>query len=90
MSIEINIPPLLQSMADNIKQVAVNGDTVGACLDAMVKRYPQMKPKLFNGDGVLNKSINIFVNGKSIYPAGVKAAVLDGDEIHITYVVLGG
>ena len=34
MSIAINIPPLLQTLADGMKQVDVDGSTVGECLEA--------------------------------------------------------
>ena len=90
MGIEVNIPPFLQPLIGGARQVEVEGDTVGACLAELARRYPRLKDKLFDKVGKLPKGMNIFVNGKSIYPGGVTAPVRDGDKIHITYVIQGG
>jgi len=33
MSVQVNIPPFLQSLADDVKQIDVSGNTVGEFLD---------------------------------------------------------
>ncbi|MGD1120326.1 MAG: MoaD/ThiS family protein [Dehalococcoidales bacterium] len=90
MSVEINLPPVLQAMAGDTAQISVNGETVGACLGALVKQYPPLEKKLFNKKGKLPAGINIFVNGENAYPEPLARAVKPGDKIYISYIVLGG
>jgi molybdopterin converting factor small subunit len=90
MSIEINIPPFLQHLADGMRRIEVSGKTVGECLEALVERYPQVKPRLYNKDGKLPKGLNIFVNGESAFPEELAKPVKDGDKVYITYVMVGG
>lgn len=90
MSIEVNIPPFLQSLAGGIKKVNVEGGTVGECLEALGRKYPQLEEKLFTPEGGLSKGLNIFINGQSAYPGEFEKPVHPGDKIHVTYVMLGG
>ena len=90
MSIEINLPPSLQPLAGDAKQVQVSGRTVGDCLKELVRRYPPLRKKLFSARGKLLNSINIFINSGAA-PSGVLSGpVKDGDIIHIFIPVLGG
>ncbi len=90
MSIAVNIPPFLQSLADDVKRIDVSGSTVGECLDELVKRYPQLKARLFTGVGKMHKGFNIFINGESAYPDVLARPVEDGDIIHIAHPIFGG
>jgi len=90
MSVEINIPPVLQALFDGVRQVDVSGSTVGECLKHLVERYPRLKPGLFNRQGKLPKGVSIFVNGESAYPGELTRPVHDGDKVYITNIVLGG
>jgi molybdopterin converting factor small subunit len=90
MTIEINIPPVLQALVAGVSRIDVSGGTVGECFKEMVKKYPQLKPKLFNRRGELPKGINIFINGESAYPEPLSRPVRDSDKIHISHIVLGG
>ena len=90
MSVEINIPPSLQALVDGIKQIEVDGGTVGECLKEMVRLYPQLKEKIFTRGGRLPKGMNIFINGASVSPRPLAIPVRNGDKVHIAYIVLGG
>jgi molybdopterin converting factor small subunit len=90
VSVEINIPPVLQALAGDVRQINVTGSTVGECLEELVKQYPRLKPRLFNRRGKLPNGINIFVNGENTYPETLARRVKEGDKVHISYIVLGG
>ena len=90
MAIEIDIPPLLQTLAGDVKRVVTTGNTVGECLDDLVKKYPGIKPKLLNRRGKLLNGINIFLNGENTFPEPLAKTVRSGDKIHIAFIVLGG
>jgi molybdopterin converting factor small subunit len=90
MSIEINIPPVLQALVGGVRQIDVSGSTVGECLAELVKHYPDLKPRIFTRRGRLIKGVSIFVNGKNAYPEPKVRPVREGDKIHIANIVLGG
>ena len=90
MSVVISLPPMLQALAGEIKQTECNGSTIGNCLNDLIEKYPQMKPRLFNRRGELANGVNIFLNGESILPKSLSKPVRDGDKIHISFIVLGG
>jgi molybdopterin converting factor small subunit len=90
MSVIINIPPFLEHLTESIKRIEVDGKSVGECLDALIERFPDVKPKLINKDGKLLKGLNVFINGESAYPEELAKPVKDGDRLNITYVMVGG
>jgi molybdopterin converting factor small subunit len=90
MTVEINLPPSLQALAGGVVKVNVNGGNVSECLAALTKKYPVLKPKLFNKRGNLPRGVNIFINGENVYPHPLSRPVRDGDKVHIAYIVLGG
>lgn len=90
MSIEVNLPPVLQALIDGVSRINVNGDTVGECLTEMLEKYPQLKLKLFNKNGKLPNGISIFINGENAFPEPLSRPVRDGDKIFISHIVLGG
>ncbi|MFO8089641.1 MAG: MoaD/ThiS family protein [Desulfatiglandaceae bacterium] len=70
--------------------VAVQGDTVGKCIDDLLRRYPGMREVLFDSRGALRSTIEIYVNLESAYPDELRKPVRDGDEIHLTLLLAGG
>ncbi len=90
MSVEINIPQFLQHLTDDVKVAVVNGGTVGECLKALVKQFPQLEALLFTKNGRLIKYLDIYINGESAYPEELARPVGDGDELHIVKSIVGG
>ena len=90
MSVEINIPQFLQHLSNDVKVVNSSGRNVGECLDDLVKLFPQIKPRLFNENGELLKYLEIYINGESAYPEELAKPVVDGDELHIVNIIVGG
>lgn len=90
MSIKVYIKPIVYKCAHNIIVAEVDGNTVGQCLDHLVKQFPGIEQDLFVRDGRLLSYINIFVNGESTYPEDLARPVKDADEIYIIPVIQGG
>jgi len=90
MSIKINIHKTHRQFTNGLDIVEVDGNTVGACLDNLVKQFPDMGKVLFNKKGKLVNVIEIYVNLKSAYPDELARQVRDGDNIHITLMIAGG
>ncbi len=90
MSIKINIHKTHRQFTNGLDIVEVDGNTVGACLDNLVRQFPDMEKVLFNRKGKLVNVIEIYVNLKSAYPDELARQVKDGDNIHITLMIAGG
>ena len=90
MTVEINLPPVLQAIVNGINRVNVSGSTVGECIKEMIKRYPQLKPKLFTRRGKLRNGIQIFINREDAYPEPLSRPARDGDKIYLSHIVFGG
>ena len=89
MSVKIRIP-YLQNLGSRQKVFDTNGSTVGECLSALVKQFPQLEGKLFDTNGKLLKNIDVYINGESAYPDELAKEVNNGDEIHISNILAGG
>ena len=90
MSIKINIHRTHRQFTNGLELVELDGNTVGACLNNLVRQFPDMGKVLFNKKGKLLNVIEIYVNLKSAYPDELAKQVRDGDNIHITLMIAGG
>ena len=90
MSVKINIHKTHRQFTNGLDIVEIDGNTVGACLDNLVRQFPGMRKVLFNKKGKLSNVIEIYVNQKSAYPDELARQVKDGDNIHITLMIAGG
>ncbi len=89
MSVSVNIHEAHRQYTDGLEVVVVTGDTVGACLKALVDQYPPMQDVLFSKAGELNHQIEIYLNMESAYPDELKKEVSPNDDIHITVMMMG-
>ncbi len=90
MSVKINLHKTHRASAGGLETVDVDGRTVGECLDALIRRFPEMEEKLFAGKGKLLDVIEIYLNLESAYPNELARPVKDGDEIYATIILAGG
>ena len=70
--------------------IQVDGSTVGQCLTQLIKKYPAMKPAMFDKNDKLFGYIDVYVKGKSPYPEPLDKPVKDGDNILLAVAVGGG
>jgi molybdopterin synthase sulfur carrier subunit len=90
MSVTLKLNPSLSRFTDGKATVSVEGDTVGKCLDELVKQFPALKPRIVDNNGTLRKNVNIFIDRKSVRPQDMAKPVRDGEEILITMMIGGG
>jgi molybdopterin converting factor small subunit len=90
VSITINVHKTHREFTDGTEKLAVNGQTVGECIQDMISRYPGMKAAIFDAKGKLLNQIEIYLNMESAYPDELKKPVKEGDEIHIAVMLAGG
>jgi molybdopterin converting factor small subunit len=89
MGIKINIHPILRQYTNNQEIVEVTGNTVGKCLDNLIKQFPVIEKGIFDKDGKLLSYIDIYVNKESTSPKALNKPVKEGDELH-TVILIGG
>ena len=90
MAVRIEIPSPLREHTGGLVEVSVTGITVQAALDDLVRQYPTVGPKLFDG-GKLRPYINLFVNDEDIrYLDDMQTAVADGQVVAVIPAVAGG
>lgn len=90
MNVRINICPILRQFTDDQAIAQVNGNTVGQCLDDLIKQFPEVRQWLFIKNGQLHNEVDIYVNRESSYLEKLAKPVKDGDELHITLMIAGG
>jgi len=90
VGVKINIHPTLRQFTNGLAVAEVNGNTVGQCLNELVKQFPGIETGLFGKNGKLLDYVDVYVNTESSYPEELAKPVKDGDEIYITLMIVGG
>lgn len=90
MSVKVYIHATHRQFTNGLKVVAVEGSTVGECLNHLIKQFPGMEKALFAKKDKLLNNIEVFLNHASAYPNELVKPVKDGDEIHLVTMLAGG
>jgi molybdopterin synthase sulfur carrier subunit len=87
----IRIPTPLRPYTGGQSIVPVHSATVGAALNELAERYPQLRPHLFNETGELRSFVNIFVNNEDVrYLHQGETPLREEDTIRIVPSIAGG
>ncbi|MBN9521397.1 MoaD/ThiS family protein [bacterium] len=90
MAIKVQVPTPMREAAGGNAEVAVAGATVKDALADLVRQYPALQSKLFDG-GKVRPYVNIFVNDEDIrYLDELDTAVQDGVTVALIPAVAGG
>ena len=91
MGVLVEIPSALKEYVNNQDEIEVDGSSVEEVLDSLCTQFTELKPNLFDEDGIVRNFINIYLNDDDIrYAEGMNSAVKDGDSIQIVPSVAGG
>jgi molybdopterin converting factor small subunit len=91
VSVEVRLPTILRTLADNQSSVRAEGATVGEVFDDLVRRYPGLEGRIVTTDGALHKFVNVYVSDDDIrYLDGLDTKVAGDAEISILPAVAGG
>ena len=87
----MKIPTQLREAAGGEGEVAVDGATVGAVLEALYDRHPELRDRLAEDDGRLRRFVNVYVDGEDVrFGDGLETPVPEGGEVQILPAVAGG
>jgi molybdopterin converting factor small subunit len=90
MAIKVQIPTPMREQTGGKAEVEVSGGTVKDALADLVRQYPGVGPKLFEG-GKLRPYINVFLNDEDIrYLDEMDTKVTDGVIVALIPAVAGG
>ncbi|MCX5768549.1 MAG: MoaD/ThiS family protein [Gemmatimonadetes bacterium] len=90
MSATLFLPAILAKLADS-KELAVEGDTVGAIIANAAERFPQLAPRLRDEQGNPYAYVTFYLNDEDIrFIGGFAAPVSDGDELTVVPAIAGG
>lgn len=90
MSATLHVHTTHLQFTDGLEVVAVEGNTVGECLNHLIRQFPQMEKALFAKKDKLLNTIEIYVNSASAYPNELGKSIRDGDTIHLLVALAGG
>lgn len=86
----IKIPSPLRAYTENEAVVEVSGGTIGAALQDLTGRYPELKQHLYDGDDLRN-FVNVFLGDEDIrFLDGLETEIDDDDSLRIIPSIAGG
>jgi sulfur-carrier protein len=91
MGVTVKLPTQLRAAAGGAAKIDVEGETVGAVLEALYGAHPELKDSLSDDDGALRRFVNVYVDGEDVrFGDGLATPVKDGGEVQILPAVAGG
>ena len=91
MAVKVKLPTQLRAVAGGEGEVLLEGETVGAVLDALYAEHGELRERIADDDGSLRRFVNVYVNGDDIrFGDGLKTPVPAGGEVQILPAVAGG
>ncbi len=90
MSVKVHLHTTHRRFTNGSEVVAVDGNTVGECLNHLIKQFPGLEKALFAKKDKLLNIVEVYVNHVSAYPNELAKPVKDGDEIHLVLMLAGG
>jgi molybdopterin converting factor small subunit len=87
----VRIPSLLAEVGDGRKEIPVEADSVGAALEALFARLPQLRVHVFDETGGLRPHVSVFHDGRAARSReGLAAPLEEGAVITVLQAVSGG
>jgi len=87
----VRIPPTLRTATSGEKLVQVHGTTIREVVDALVVAYPALAHQLLDGQGGINRFVNVFLNDTDVrHLDGLNTAVGERDSVVLLPAMAGG
>lgn len=91
MPVTIQLPAVLARLAGGERTISAEGGTVGEAVRDAARRYPELSPRLSDGQGKPYAFVTFYLNDEDIrLNGGFDSVVRDGDELIIVPAVAGG
>lgn len=88
---KIKIPPVLRPQTNGESEVRVDGADVGEVLRGLAEQHSGTEKQLFDGEGGLNRYINVYLNDEDVRVLdGLDTGVGEDDTVVILPAMAGG
>ena len=88
MGVKVKLDFILQEFAGDKDKVEVNGTTVMQCVEDLIKRFPRMRKRLFDKDGIIIPMV--LINNKVLTLEELNRPVTENDELWLFNMLEGG
>lgn len=87
----VRIPPVLRPLTDEQTTIDAAGSTLGAALDQVFERYPQLKERMLEDDGSLRRFVNVYVDDEDVRTrSGLETPLAENSAVIILPAMAGG
>lgn len=90
MSVKVHIHSTHRQFTNGLEVVSLEGNTVGECLNQLIRQYPGMEKALFAKKDQLLRNVEIYLNQATAHPNELVKPVKEGDEIYLIVMLAGG
>ncbi|MFP8875590.1 MAG: MoaD/ThiS family protein [Myxococcota bacterium] len=87
---QVEIPGRYRGPTGGVARVAVSGENVRACIEAVEARHPGFLELVVDADGSLRRFVSIFLNDEELARDALDTGVADPDRISIVAAAAGG
>ena len=88
MEVRVLIPGPLRSYTADAAVVSADGESLGAVVGDLDRRYPGMRFRVIDEQGAIRRHIKFFVNG--VQAMNLEPPLRDDDEVMIVCALSGG
>ncbi|MGB3715940.1 MAG: MoaD/ThiS family protein [Candidatus Promineifilaceae bacterium] len=87
----VQIPSPFRPYTNDLKQVEIQGETIGAVLQQLAQEFPNLQKYLFDDLGALQPYVNLFLNKDDVRTLkGQDTPVKEDDHLRIVPSIAGG
>ncbi len=91
MAVKVLVPTTLQQFTQNQATLECSCTNILELFDLLVENCPDIKTRLYNQKGEVNRFLNFYVNSEDIrFLEGTETVLKDGDEVSIVPAIAGG
>ena len=87
----VMVPTAYRGPTKGEGEIAVEGNTVLACLEGVEAKYPGLLAQVIDSAGKVHRFVKLFKNEDQLDPeAALETAVADGDRVEVLAAIGGG
>ena len=89
--VDVRLHGVFSEFAGGVRHATVDAATIGEALDALARLHPELRERLRDEHGRVREHVGIFANAERMAAlGGERAALRDGDTLHVVPAISGG
>jgi molybdopterin synthase sulfur carrier subunit len=86
----VRIPPPYRGPTLGAAEIRAEGETVGAVLEWVERKYPGFLAQVLDEDGNVHRFVKLFKNGEHLVRDPLRTPLAERDELEIIAAIAGG